>query len=184
MKPIPLVPHPAFPMPQVDALIVALSLTGEGDLSARFDCRCRPGVLRLPQSRPAQSADELWRHTCCELFIGVAGDPAYSEFNFSPSGQWARYGFSAYREREAPGFVRMAPAPTIEFAREAGGWTLQARIARTALPGAPAARVELALAAVLEAEEGELSYWALRHASGQPDFHRRETFALRLSEIP
>jgi len=170
-------------MPQVDALRVALSLTGEGDLSAAFDCRCRAGVLRLPQAGPAQAADELWRHTCCEIFLGVTGDPAYREFNFSPSRQWAMYGFSAYREREAPGLAQAAPAPSIEFVSEAGGWMLQARIARTALPRAAAAQIELGLAVVLETEQGSLSYWALRHADGQPDFHRRETFVLRLSEI-
>jgi hypothetical protein len=137
----------------------------------------------LPQARPAQAADELWRHTCCELFVGVAGDPGYREFNFSPSGQWTVYGFSAYREREASSFQPAVPAPSIEFASEAGGWTLQARIAAAALPRAAAARTELGVAVVLEAEQGDLSYWALRHAAQRPDFHRRETFVLRLSEI-
>ncbi|MBK5103284.1 MAG: DOMON-like domain-containing protein [Burkholderiales bacterium] len=183
MNGIQLISHPATNLPRVGALLLDLSLTGAGDLRARFDCRCRAGALRLPQARPAQAADELWRHTCCELFVGVAGDPGYREFNCSPSGQWAMYGFSAYREREPSPFQPTVPAPSIEFASEAGGWTLQVRIAAAALPRAAAAQIELGVAVVLEAEQGSLSYWALRHAAERPDFHRRETFVLRLSEI-
>ncbi|MBE0625899.1 MAG: DOMON-like domain-containing protein [Burkholderiales bacterium] len=183
MKGIQLISHPATPVPQVDVLLVALSLAGNGELSARFDCRCRAGVLRLPQTQPAQATDELWRHTCCELFVAVSGDPAYREFNCSPSGQWAMYDFSAYREREVSALGPKPPAPSIRFDSGAKGWTLQARIAAAALPRGAPAQIELGVAVVLETEQGKLSYWALRHAAGQPDFHRRESFVLRLSEI-
>jgi hypothetical protein len=37
------------------------------------------------------------------------------------------------------------------------------------------------LCAVIEDEHGRLSYWALRHAPGKPDFHRRDGFALELA---
>ena len=40
-----------------------------------------PGVPRI--------ATQLWRHTCFEAFIAVEGQPAYHEFNFAPSGEWA-----------------------------------------------------------------------------------------------
>ena len=38
----------------------------------------------------------------------------------------------------------------------------------------------LALAAVIEDEAGALSYWALRHAAGVPDFHHPDAYALEL----
>ncbi len=167
----------------MESLGVALSISGDGGLVARFDCRCRAGALRLPEARPSVAADELWRHTCCELFVGIAGDAAYREFNWSPSGQWAAYGFSAYRVRVPLAADPAVPAPELEFAPGAEGWTLQARLAATALPGVAAGRIELGLAAVLEAADGKLSYWALRHAAAQPDFHRRESFTLRLGDL-
>ncbi|MEK7435657.1 MAG: DOMON-like domain-containing protein [Pseudomonadota bacterium] len=178
-----LLPHPATPLPQVDSLRVALSFSGDGNLSVGFDCRCPAGVLRLPQVRAADAADGLWRHTCCELFVGVQGDPAYREFNWSPSGQWAIYAFSAYRERAAPPVHARLPAAGIKFAAAPGGWTLRARINALALPEAAAAQIEIGVAVVLETVVGGLSYWALRHAAERPDFHARETFVLRLADI-
>jgi hypothetical protein len=39
----------------------------------------------------------------------------------------------------------------------------------------------MGLSAVIEERDGMLSYWALRHAPGKPDFHRRDGFALELA---
>lgn len=178
-----LISHPATPMLQVDSLDVVLSPDSEGGLLLRFDCRCRAGALRLPQARPSGAADELWRHTCCELFAGVAGDAAYTEFNWSPSGEWAMYPFSDYRRRDSSAPAKAAPAPHVEFACDGEGWMLDARLAAAALPAAASGQIELGLAAVLEAADGSLSYWALRHAAAQPDFHLREAFVLRLGEL-
>lgn len=170
-------------MPQVDSLDVALSPALDGGVAAVFECHCRAGALRLPEARPAAAADELWRHTCCELFVGVVGDTAYREFNWSPSGQWAMYGFSDYRVRDSFSLNATLPAPGIRFASGAAGWTLEARLDAAALPGAAGGQIELGVAAVLEAADGDLSYWALRHAAARPDFHRREGFVLRLADL-
>ena len=40
--------------------------------------------------------------------------------------------------------------------------------------------LRLALSAVLEADDGTLSYWALHHPPGSPDFHHANCFVLRL----
>jgi hypothetical protein len=183
MTRVQLISHPATPMPQVDSLDVALSPAGDGGLAAVFECHCCAGALRLPDARPAGAADELWRHTCCELFIGVVGDVAYREFNWSPSGQWAMYGLSDYRVRDWSRLNVTAPAPGIRFVSGAAGWTLQARLDAAALPGLAHEQIELGVAVVLEAADGNLSYWALRHAATRPDFHRRESFVLRLSDL-
>jgi hypothetical protein len=183
MTRVQLISHPATPLPQVHALAVALSTTADAGLQVRFDCRCGDATLRLPDARRAEAADELWRHTCCEIFVGVAGDAAYREFNCSPSGQWAGYCFSAYRVRDKSMPNCVMSAPRMEFAAGAAGWTLQARLDAAALPDLAADRIELGVAAVLEAADGGLSYWALRHASARPDFHQRETFVLRLSDL-
>jgi hypothetical protein len=56
---------------------------------------------------------------------------------------------------------------------------------RSTLPGSAdltaAARLRVALAAVIENDTGELSYWALQHAPGKPDFHHPDGFTLELS---
>ncbi len=48
---------------------------------------------------------------------------------------------------------------------------------------APGRLLRLALSAVVEDREGRLSYWAMRHPPGRPDFHHPEGFALAL-ELP
>lgn len=183
MTRVRLISHPATPLPQVDSLEVDLWPAGDGGLAAAFECRCSAGALRLREVRPAEAADELWRHTCCELFVGVVGDVAYQEFNWSPSGQWAMYGLSDYRARDSSRLDLTLPAPRVEFASDAAGWTLYARLDAAALPGAAAEQIEIGVAAVLEAADGRLSYWALRHAATRPDFHIRESFVLRLSDL-
>ncbi|MBE0621784.1 MAG: hypothetical protein IH605_14415, partial [Burkholderiales bacterium] len=42
------------------------------------------------------------------------------------------------------------------------------------------AELRLALAAVIEDAAGVLSYWALRHPPGAPDFHHPHAYALEL----
>lgn len=130
---------------------------------------------------PCQPAfrDGLWQHTCCEVFIAEA-DGAYREFNFSPSGEWAAYRFSAYRERD-PAFAPAA-APQIEMQAGIDTFRLTVRLAPNALPDARALR--LGLSAVLETADGRKTYWALAHAASQPDFHRPESFVLILESDP
>lgn len=53
--------------------------------------------VRIPAARAPRIADRLWQHTCCEIFVSRHGFPAYHEFNFAPSGEWAAYAFERYR---------------------------------------------------------------------------------------
>jgi len=41
--------------------------------------------------------------------------------------------------------------------------------------------LKLALTAVVEDNSGTLSYWALQHAPGKPDFHHPDGFVLELT---
>ena len=118
--------------------------------------------LRIPGRRPARFADDLWRHTCFEVFVARKGSRAYREYNFSPSGEWAAYAFSSYRKRGNGRIIRPR-------------WNR--RVATIAATG----RLKIGLSAVIEEQSGVLSYWALRHAPGKPDFHHRRAFALELA---
>jgi hypothetical protein len=48
----------------------------------------------------------------------------------------------------------------------------------------PHASLALALSAVVEDEHGGLSYWALKHPPGKPDFHHPDLFVLHLPPHP
>ena len=135
----------------------------EGDIHA----------LRIPAPRPPRAVDELWKHTCCELFVARPGAPAYREFNFSPSGEWAAYRFSKYREGRAAENV----APTIAVGRSGERFDVTARVT------AEEEKLLLGLCAVIEEEGGATSYWALRHAPGKPDFHHPLAFAMELDAV-
>ena len=155
---------------------VGISFSPTGGLSLAYRLRGRLAELGIPAPRPAGAADGLWEHTCFEAFISIPGKPAYREFNFSPSGQWAAYSFLGYRQRDesaAPG-----PAPEISVRRHADGLELDAVLAPELLSGGP---LRLGLSAVVEAVDGHRSYWALAHPAGRPDFHHRDAFILTLA---
>jgi hypothetical protein len=123
--------------------------------------------------------DALWKHTCFEAFVAPADVPGYHEFNFSPSGDWAIYRFSAYREGVSP--AQIGQAPQISLHRGAAGVELKATVRLESLADLrDAPRLKVALAAVIEDDNGRLSYWALRHAPGKPDFHHPNAFALEV----
>jgi hypothetical protein len=58
------------------------------------------------------------------------------------------------------------------------GFLLEARLAPALLPEGDA--FEIALTTVIESLDGSKTYWALQHASLQPDFHLRQSFQLTL----
>jgi len=134
--------------------------------------------LRIPTPQPSRRADGLWQHTCFEAFIRHEGKPGYYEFNFAPSGAWAAYAFSRYRDG-AP--LAQAVDPRIAVRRAEQQLELDALIRLECLPLAPlCARLQLALSAVIEDKQGVLSYWALTHPPGRPDFHHPDAFVLEL----
>ena len=181
MSRLQLIAHPAQAVPRVDSLEVVLTRSVDESLVAVFACSCPVGALLVPKARAAEAKDELWRHTCCELFLGSSRDTAYREFNFSPSGEWTSYVFSDYRIGDSS--AMQVSAPRITFIFGDAGWRLEARLDKSSLPPFPVEQIILGVAVVLEARTGELSYWALQHGAAQPDFHRRDSFVLQLSDV-
>jgi hypothetical protein len=148
---------------------LAITYSIEGDLLR----------VRVPPSRPPCIAHELWQHTCCECFIALKDQAGYHEFNLAPSGEWAAYAFAKYR-KGAP-LADEALNPRIAVRKGAEKLEVDASIALDRLSAMHAsARLALALSAVIEDEDGVLSYWALRHPAGKPDFHHPDSFVLEL----
>ena len=148
----------------------------QGALRLNYELTGDLTQIRIPAPQLPDAVDGLWEHTCFEVFVAVAGNAGYHEFNFSPSGQWAAYGFSDYRVRSA---WMVSQAPVISFARTNGHLLLEAIIAATDLPENIARKpLQLGLTAVIEANDGSRSYWALNHPETRPDFHHRAGFTL------
>jgi hypothetical protein len=136
--------------------------------------------VRVPPSGVGGPADALWKHTCFEAFVAAADAPGYHEFNFSPSGDWAIYRFSAYREGMSRAL--MGGAPQISTRRCDGGLEVQSAVRLGNLADLrDAGHLRIAMAAVVEDDAGGLSYWGLRHAPGKPDFHHPHGFALEIA---
>lgn len=172
--PLTLIPFPS-PFAQTGNIRLTWRWMDDGGLQLDYHVNGFP-QLRLPAAGPAQAADGLWQHTCCEAFIASPDTSAYREFNFSPSGAWAVYDFTDYRQ--ARPFVAEKP-PTITVDRSSDGFLLSANVDRSLLPGN--APLQLGITCVIELTDNSKQYWALHHAAPQPDFHQRNSFTLTLA---
>ena len=201
-------PHPATLCPQVLAVQASLKWQCWQDpplLRLWYRTRGHTAALRVPAPEPpGPPAEDLWRHLCFEAFFGVSdGDGRYHEFNFSPSGRWGAFAFSAPRVREAhhPTVASRPLWKSVHARNEANSYTalvandpllkvvhaehailLTAALPVSALP--PLGRApgwQVGLSAVIETADGALSYWALAHPAPRPDFHQRAGWTLRLT---
>jgi hypothetical protein len=178
-----LLPHPSSePGVQADLvhdLSVAIARLNADRLKLTYRFSGDLEALRLPEPRSAARTDGLWRHTCFEAFIGHSSAGDYWEYNFSPSGAWAAYHFSGYREGMAP-MLKGAPP---DIVRNMGGETLELAVSLDLswLMKSFASRgLRLGLAAVIEDKAQVLSYWALKHPAEKPDFHHAGSFVVEL----
>ncbi|HLL32247.1 MAG TPA: DOMON-like domain-containing protein [Allosphingosinicella sp.] len=149
---------------RVSLTLLHLRYTVVGDISR----------LRIPEAAPPLRTPRLWEATCFEAFLRPEGENGYLELNFSPSGQWAAYAFSHYREGMAD--APLPAAPEIAVSRSGHGMEIQVAVSPALGPGPYAMNV----AAILENRGGERSFWAASHPAGGPDFHHPGCFIHRL----
>jgi hypothetical protein len=179
---LPLRPHPSHARSPLRALSVSGALQANGRITLDYVLHGELLRLRLapPASRP-QRRDDLWRHTCFELFAQREGANDYLEFNFSPSGDWAAYRFDDYRsgqrhcEQHSVG-ITLHPLGSGQLRIQAC-----AQLPAAALRAAEASRWRFGPTAVIEGDDGTLSHWALHHGGAQPDFHAANGFAVTLT---
>ena len=172
--PLTLACHPQTPAQAIRGIDVVVSWTASGSLRLAFALEADLSRLRIPEPRVSRRADGLWRHTCFEVFVMAGQGPGYREFNFSPSSEWTAYAFHGYREEAGLG-IELDPG--IEVRRTGTRLELDAELHRDFLP--PGRSLRLGLSAVIEDADGVLSYWALQHPPGKPDFHHTDAFALQ-----
>ena len=167
--------HPQAPSRAIQGIDAVVGSEADGMFTLSYVIKGDLSRLRIPEDGTSRRAHALWAHTCLEAFVMAGNGPGYRELNFSPSGEWAVFAFRSYREG---GEVVPAPAPHIVVRRTANRLELDATICHDFLPqGSP---LRLGLSAVVEDAAGGLSYWALRHPPGKPDFHHTDAFAFQL----
>jgi hypothetical protein len=170
--------HPSTRPETVRAIrvLVRRSASAELQLTFRLDGDIRR--ISVPSSAVPGIAADLWQHTCFEAFIGVQGQPTYHEFNFAPSGEWAAYAFSGYRNGGL--LANETMRPNIAVRCTDSRLELDSLVRLDSLSAIhPLASLRVGLSAVIESRDG-LSYWALRHPADKPDFHHADGFALLL----
>jgi hypothetical protein len=164
--------HPETPSAVVRGIRARVARRHADRLEVSYAIDCELARLLIPPPRQPRFAQRLWQHSCCELFVARKGERAYREFNFSPSGEWAAFAFTRYRE----GLPLRDEALNPEIAVHSSARELRLDAAVACAPG----KLQLGLSAVIEEAGGALSYWALRHVPGKPDFHHPSAFALEL----
>lgn len=172
---VDLIPHPHSAALAPLQLSAACAITRAG---ARFTFRfAHAGAVLWPPAQTDRArTDLLWKTTCVEAFLQPEGQAGYVEFNFSPSGRWAGYGFESYRT----GMRHAAMAAALEIAFTGDGDCAELVATLPALPVDldGARRLKVGLTAVIETRDGALGYFALAHPSPRPDFHNAAGFAL------
>lgn len=181
--PLTLTCHPSTPTDAVQRLDAAVDRQPGGLLRVTFRLVGRLDRLRIPAADVPRIGARLWAHTCFEAFVAVAGATAYHEFNVAPSGEWTVYAFSRYRDGAPLHDPALAPGIVVHRTNEHLELAVRLQLPRLSSQHRDAA-LRLGLSAVVEADDGTLSYWALRHPPGRPDFHHPDTFAVTLELSP
>ncbi|QLC24236.1 hypothetical protein HFP57_03785 [Parasphingopyxis algicola] len=170
--------HPDTPSKLIRGIEVAHEWKSRDTLWLRYFVDCPVDRLFIPDPAKPERMDDLWKTTCFELFLKEPCAAPYCEFNFSPSGRWAAYGFCDFRDGahdlEVPSDPAIAPldAGDSYFALEVDVVLPADRI----YPTMPAA----ISAIIVDADENK-TYWGYRHPEGDPEFHHEDCFAARLT---
>lgn len=117
--------------------------------------------------------DYLWEETVFELFCATS-ENSYEEWNFSSSGSWAHYHFDHYRSGRKnikdprPPKIRTVAPPN------QNGFHIDVHIP------IPSTIVSASLCAITKNQRGEKTYWSNYHLGEEPDFHRKDSFLVKL----
>jgi hypothetical protein len=172
--------HPDTPVSPVELIEVDALREKNGEVTFFFVAFGKSGDVRLPRRRrEPHREDELWRHTCFEVFLAPLTGELYYEFNFSPSRAWAAYRFDSCRTGMARPEI---DAPRVQSKALRSKFGVTAALGLASLPELmPLENWRIGISAVIEAEDGGISHWALAHPPGKPDFHHPDCFAAELA---
>jgi hypothetical protein len=176
---------PTFSLQQFSPASPSLSLKVTGQiarrsntLALRYSLLGHLGELLIPAPAdiPARK-NELWQETCFEFFLAVMDSRPYWEFNFSPAGHWNVYRFAAYRQGMEEEKVFTSMEFSVQRQSESLLLDVEVNLDKIVQENQP---LEVGLSALVKIRDGELTYWALTHGRRQADFHRRDSFVVKL----
>ncbi len=144
--------------------------------------------LKMPHTTKPKGPEfnqELWKHSCFELFLKSPDSDFYWEWNFAPNLDWGHFSFESYRmpaiNPSHSAGIQSFQAITeksasleilVQIRPEHSPWLMWALMNRLPL--------KIGFAAIVEFQDSTLSYWALKHPGPKPDFHLEESFAFNL----
>ena len=173
-----LVPHPEMGAKGIQAVEVDV-LRATNTILLMYSVE--PADTLLLPAFERERRDNLWQATCFELFVKPESR-GYVEYNFAPLEAWNAYSFVDWRMGRRA--YQPDAEPKIVDSRTDGRresfparYELDVVLSPDFLLLAPAS---VSLAAILGEEDGTMSYWALAHPPGEPNFHHPDCFAARL----
>jgi hypothetical protein len=152
-----------------------------GKFSIRYELRAAASEIAVPEAADMPNRrDGLWKDTCFEFFLGPENADRYWEFNLSPSGHWNVYRFTSYREGMQEEQAVAALPFVVVMEQDSLALTLNADLSGSV---GRERTLDAGIAAVVKLADGTLTYWALAHPGPRPDFHRRDSFILKLQVL-
>jgi hypothetical protein len=136
--------------------------------------------ILIPQKKNhPERLDYLWEHTCYEAFICTDRDAGYWEANISPSGDWNFYRFEEYRKGQS--VESKLDRIESQVGTSSSIFSLKAKLDLLGvISSSHSEPINLGLTAVIEGKNAAKSYWAVRHSGQKPDFHLRQSFAIKI----
>lgn len=144
-----------------------------------FTITGRANNIKLrPSSLLPQRKEDLWKGSCCEIFIQDTKTKQYIEWNFCFSSDWDASEFLDYRKKNANTFM-VKPPSVIKAVNH------DKIMLKTSFPAPPVnyKHLRAGISVILENTEGKLNYWALHHPKPEqkPDFHDDRSFCMTIS---
>jgi hypothetical protein len=165
-----------------DRLLPAIEIDGKldrsgGSLSIEYQLTGDLTQVEIPPPAALSRKFELWEATCFEFFLGVPGDLDYWEFNLSPAGDWNVFHLDDYRQ----GLLNESAFTSLPFTveQQANSLLLALEFDLSKIVSVDRS-IEVSVTTVIKSIGGEMSYWALTHSGTAADFHRRDSFVIKL----
>jgi hypothetical protein len=163
-----LIPYTQTPFTKALKLSVSVK-TSEQGIHLHYLLEGNVAEVLIPKkTRDARRLEGLYHHTCFETFLANR-QGKYTEWNFSPSGDWCVYYFEKYRVSDEKCEDRASSFSGLEINEKKDQLELKVTIEQKDL-------YKFGLSAVVESSQGEFSYWALSHPGSKPDFHDQSSF--------
>jgi hypothetical protein len=155
---------------RIDTLFVHYEIIGS---SLRID---------IPERKQEPSRKKgLWENTCLELFVAVKDYDQYWEFNLSPSEDWNVFRFEHYRNERYVDKLREEPlivSLPFRTQRQSGSFLLDMEFNLDKLIRKDRL-LEIGIGSIVKSNKDK-THWALAHCGSIPDFHRRDSFIIKL----